>query len=234
MDRIDEATALISAAAHDIDHPGRSSAFLCNANNYLAILYNDICVLESHHAALMFKLTLRDDKINIFKNLDRETYKLVRSIIIDMILATEMTRHFEHLAKFVSVFGTDNDQEVHIDSDDNHMLIRRMLIKCADVSNPARPISFCVEWARRLAINKTIKTLTNSLLLSINKHFNCYNRIAEEYFTQTDEEKRLDLPIVMPMFDRETCSISKSQIGFIEFIIQDMLKAWDGEQKSKR
>lgn len=24
-----------------------------------------------------------------------------------MILATEMTRHFEHLAKFVSIFGTD-------------------------------------------------------------------------------------------------------------------------------
>lgn len=48
-----------------------------------------------------------DEKINIFKNLDRETYKLARQIIIDMILATEMTRHFEHLAKFVSVFGTD-------------------------------------------------------------------------------------------------------------------------------
>lgn len=48
-----------------------------------------------------------DDKINIFKNLDRESYKLARQIIIDMILATEMTRHFEHLAKFVSVFGTD-------------------------------------------------------------------------------------------------------------------------------
>lgn len=54
------------------------------------------------------------------------------------------------------------------------------------------------------------------------------NRIAEEYFTQTDEEKRLGLPIVMPMFDRATCSIAKSQIGFIEFIIQDMMKAWDG------
>ena len=45
---------------------------------------------------------------------------------------------------------------------------------------------------------------------------------------QTDEEKRLNLPIVMPMFDRATCSISKSQIGFIEYIIQDMLNAWDG------
>lgn len=149
MDRIDEATALISAAAHDIDHPGRSSAFLCNANNFLAVLYNDMCVLESHHAALTFKLTLRDDKVNIFKNLDRETYKLVRSITVDMILATEMTRHFEHLAKFVSVFGTDTEQEVHTDTEDNHMLIRRMLIKCADVSNPARPFGFCVEWAGR-------------------------------------------------------------------------------------
>ena len=48
-----------------------------------------------------------DDKINIFKNLDREMYKLARSVIVDMILATEMTRHFEHLAKFVSVFGND-------------------------------------------------------------------------------------------------------------------------------
>lgn len=149
MDRIDEATALISAAAHDIDHPGRSSAFLCNANNLLAILYNDICVLESHHAALMFKLTLRDDKINIFKNLDRETYKSMRSIIVDMILATEMTKHFEHLAKFVSVFGSESESEIHADCDDNHMLIRRMLIKCADVSNPARPFAFCVEWAGR-------------------------------------------------------------------------------------
>lgn len=109
VDRIDEATALISAAAHDVDHPGRSSAFLCNSDSSLAILYNDMCVLESHHSALTFKLTLRDDKVNIFKNLDRETYKLVRSIIVDMILATEMTRHFEHLAKFVSIFGAENE-----------------------------------------------------------------------------------------------------------------------------
>lgn len=58
MDRMDEATALIAAAAHDVDHPGRSSAFLCNSNNPLAILYNDLTVLESHHAAITFKLTL--------------------------------------------------------------------------------------------------------------------------------------------------------------------------------
>uniref|UniRef100_A0A182SHZ1 3',5'-cyclic-AMP phosphodiesterase n=1 Tax=Anopheles maculatus TaxID=74869 RepID=A0A182SHZ1_9DIPT len=202
MDRMDEATALIAAATHDIDHPGRSSAFLCNSDSSLALLYNDICVLESHHAATTFRLTLADDKINIFKNLDRDMYKLARSIIVDMILATEMTRHFEHLAKFVSVFGTDVESKEPLapDNDDNQILVRRMLIKCADVSNPTRPLKFCVEWARR---------------------------IAEEYFMQTDEEKRKNLPIVMPMFDRTTCSISKSQIGFIEYIIHDMMDAWN-------
>lgn len=149
MDRLDEATALIASAVHDIDHPGRSSAFLCNSDNALALLYNDICVLESHHAATTFRLTLSDEKINIFKNLDRDMYKLARSIIIDMILATEMTRHFEHLAKFVSVFGNDVENKDVPNDEDNQMLIRRMLIKCSDVSNPTRPLKFCVEWARR-------------------------------------------------------------------------------------
>ena len=79
------------------------SQFLCNADSKLAILYNDLSVLESHHAALTFKLTLADDSVNIFKNLERETYKVMRQNVIDMILATEMTKHFEHLAKFVNV-----------------------------------------------------------------------------------------------------------------------------------
>lgn len=76
------------------------------------------------------------------------------------------------------------------------------MIKCADVSNPTRPLRLCVEWARR---------------------------IAEEYFQQTDEEKTRYLPVVMPMFDRQTCSIPKSQIGFVDYIINDMFEAWNGQ-----
>ena len=77
-----------------------------------------------------------------------------------------------------------------------------MLIKCADVSNPARNLKSSLEWAKR---------------------------IAEEYFSQTEEEKIRNLPIVMPMFDRSSCSIPKSQIGFIEFIVLDMFEAWNGK-----
>ena len=32
----------------------------------------------------------------------------------------------------------------------------------------------------------------------------------------------------MPQFDRLTCSIPKSQIGFTDYFIADMFDAWDG------
>lgn len=34
---------------------------------------------------------------------------------------------------------------------ENRTLIKRMLIKCADVSNPCRPLEQCIEWAARIS-----------------------------------------------------------------------------------
>ncbi|XP_040198517.1 high affinity cAMP-specific and IBMX-insensitive 3',5'-cyclic phosphodiesterase 8A isoform X1 [Rana temporaria] len=213
LDPIDEVAALIAATVHDVDHPGRTNSFLCNAGSELAILYNDTAVLESHHAALAFQLTTRDDKCNIFKNMERNEYRTLRQAIIDMVLATEMTKHFEHVNKFVNSInkpltaveeneGTGDDDAVKtvLTSPENRILIKRMLIKCADISNPCRALEQCIEWA---------------------------GRISEEYFAQTDEEKRQGLPVVMPVFDRNTCSIPKSQISFVDYFISDMFDAWD-------
>lgn len=102
LDRIDEVAALIAATVHDVDHPGRTNSFLCNAGNQLAVLYNDTAVLESHHVALAFQLTLENDQCNIFKQMERNDYRTLRQSIIDMVLATEMTKHFEHVNKFIN------------------------------------------------------------------------------------------------------------------------------------
>ncbi|XP_078671219.1 high affinity cAMP-specific and IBMX-insensitive 3',5'-cyclic phosphodiesterase 8B-like isoform X7 [Branchiostoma floridae x Branchiostoma belcheri] len=219
LDNMNKVAALLAAVSHDVDHPGRTNSFLCNAGSELAILYNDVAVLESHHSALTFQLTWRDDRCNIFKNLSRDDYRMLRQQIIDMILATEMTRHFEHLSKFansISKMGTSarvEDDRLSSHSGgvatpehdtlrtlENRTLINRMLIKCADIANPARPLDLCVEWAKR---------------------------IAEEYCQQTDEEKERGLPVVMPVFDRASCSIPKSQISFIDYFLTDMFDAWD-------
>ncbi|XP_032069261.1 high affinity cAMP-specific and IBMX-insensitive 3',5'-cyclic phosphodiesterase 8B isoform X6 [Thamnophis elegans] len=213
LDHLDQVAALIAATIHDVDHPGRTNSFLCNAGSELAVLYNDTAVLESHHTALAFQLTTKDNKCNIFKNLNRNHYRTLRQAIIDMVLATEMTKHFEHVNKFVnSIIKPMPSDESNNDSGDceypnslknfpdNQTLIKRMMIKCADVANPCRPLELCIEWA---------------------------GRISEEYFAQTDEEKKQGLPVVMPVFDRNTCSIPKSQISFIDYFIMDMFDAWD-------
>uniref|UniRef100_A0A8C3F8C6 Phosphodiesterase n=1 Tax=Chrysemys picta bellii TaxID=8478 RepID=A0A8C3F8C6_CHRPI len=208
LDHLDEVAALIAATIHDVDHPGRTNSFLCNAGSELAVLYNDTAVLESHHTALAFQLTAKDNKCNIFKNIDRNHYRTLRQAIIDMVLATEMTKHFEHVNKFVNSInkpmaseGSDCECAPNVKNfPENQTLIKRMMIKCADVANPCRPLELCIEWA---------------------------GRISEEYFAQTDEEKRQGLPVVMPVFDRKTCSIPKSQISFIDYFITDMFDAWD-------
>ena len=75
FDPLDIAASLIAAVVHDVDHPGKNSQFLCNTNNELAILYNDVCVLESHHSAVSFKLTFSDDRVNILKG--RSKWRIV-------------------------------------------------------------------------------------------------------------------------------------------------------------
>ena len=46
---------------------------------------------------------------------------------------------------------------------------------------------------------------------------------------QTDEERARKLPVVMPAFDRETCSIPHSQLKFIEVFLLNMFEHWDGK-----
>ncbi|XP_078379663.1 high affinity cAMP-specific and IBMX-insensitive 3',5'-cyclic phosphodiesterase 8A-like isoform X6 [Oculina patagonica] len=221
LEPLDEIASLIAAVVHDVDHPGYTNSFLCNAGNELAILYNDIAVLESHHAALAFKLTAREERSNIFKGLDMDEFRTIRQAIIDMVMATEMTRHFEHLSKFVNSINkrrSSSMDEVHsvhsgrgtpdstassavaLNTPENRTLIKRMLIKCADIANPARPRYLCKEWAYR---------------------------IADEYFSQTDEEKRRGLPVVMPVFDKLTCNVPRSQVWFIDYFVSDLYDAWD-------
>ncbi|POM74757.1 3'5'-cyclic nucleotide phosphodiesterase, partial [Phytophthora palmivora] len=45
---------LIAALGHDADHPGNDNQFEVDSNSALALCYNDISVLENHHAATTF------------------------------------------------------------------------------------------------------------------------------------------------------------------------------------
>lgn len=132
-----------------------------------------------------------------------------------------------------SVNSDCESQTNNRNSPENRLLIKRMLIKCADVANPCRPLELCIEWAGRISEEYFAQVWGQLLAVSKSDHIYCdlavtFVRVLV-FVPQTDEEKRQGLPVVMPVFDRNTCSVPKSQISFIDYFITDMFDAWDGK-----
>lgn len=53
------------------------------------------------HASSLFKL-IRKSGCNFFINASQDNFNSFRKIVIDMIIATDMTKHFELLTQFKS------------------------------------------------------------------------------------------------------------------------------------
>ena len=191
---------LLAAACHDLDHPGFNNSFQVNARSKLAILYNDKSVLENMHASKVFEKLIgedRDPKIDIFAGLNKVQVNTIRHIMVEAILHTDMTKHFEtvNVLKAMSLRHEDKDKILELDDADETTLFF-YLLHAADISNPSKPSPLCVEWA---------------------------DRCLEEFFAQGDIEKARGLP-VSPLCDRETTFRPQSQIGFIKFVILPTFK----------
>lgn len=66
-----------------------------------------------------------------------------------------------------------------------------------DISNPLKPVEISYNWGIRC---------------------------VSEFMLQGDLEKKLSLPIIKELFDRETVNFHNSQVGFIENIVMPLYK----------
>lgn len=138
--------AFLACAVHDFKHPGLTNNFLISSGNELARRYNDKSVLENFHVAATFEL-LDKPETDITIGMDSDQRHRLRRIIIDMVLATDMSHHFEFMSKLKSKLyaGLDlNDLE-------DRILYLAFFLKCADVSNPAKGVELGSKWAHMLA-----------------------------------------------------------------------------------
>ncbi|KAI8809784.1 hypothetical protein BJ742DRAFT_803675 [Cladochytrium replicatum] len=129
---------------HDLDHPGVNNAYQINAMTELAIVYNDTSPLENHHCAMLFTI-LKRPETNILKQLTDAEFKEVRKHIINCILATDMAKHGEIVARFKSFAESFN-----VDDPAHRTLLLQMIVKCSDISNEVRPQEISEPWVDNL------------------------------------------------------------------------------------
>lgn len=187
--------SLLAGAVHDFDHPGLNNNFHTKTNAYLSTLYNDRSVLENHHVACIFEL-LQHPEYNVFAPLNAEQLRVVRDVMIEMVLATDMGRHATIFNKFRVRMSEETDWS---SSKKDVFLALSMSIKMADISNCARPNYIYAEWAQN---------------------------IAREFYNQGDAEAACGLPISPFMNRKnEVTEFPKGQISFMMYIVVPMVEA---------
>ncbi|XP_068195935.1 3',5'-cyclic-AMP phosphodiesterase 4C isoform X2 [Antennarius striatus] len=192
--------ALFASAIHDVDHPGVSNQFLINTNSELALMYNDSSVLENHHLAVGFKL-LQEENCDIFHNLCKKQRQSLRKMVIDMVLATDMSKHMNLLADLKTMVETRKVTSLGVlllDNYSDRIQVLQNMVHCADLSNPTKPLELYRQWT---------------------------DRIMVEFFTQGDRERDKGMEI-SPMCDKKNASIEKNQVGFIDYIVHPLWETW--------
>ena len=189
LEDIDLFAAIIAACVHDVDHPGFNNNFLIHTSAEQALVYNDISVLENHHCRIAFQM-LSQEEYNFLKPLPADLRRQFRDTLISMVLSTDMGKHFDFVGKFQTLRKRGFDPENRSDV----ILLLQVLLKCSDVSNPAKHLRTYKHWA---------------------------DRVMEEFFQQGDLEKQLGLP-VSPFMDRSKPSKPKCQVGFIDYMIKPL------------
>uniref|UniRef100_A0A182F0N0 Phosphodiesterase n=2 Tax=Anopheles albimanus TaxID=7167 RepID=A0A182F0N0_ANOAL len=133
---------LLAALIHDYEHTGTTNNFHVMSGSDTAMLYNDRAVLENHHISAAFRV-LKEDDCNVLQNLSRDEFRELRTLIIDMVLATDMSFHFQQLKNMRNLLTLAEPQ---VDKSKALSLV----LHCCDISHPAKRWDIHHKWTMLL------------------------------------------------------------------------------------
>lgn len=195
MTDVEVFASIFAALVHDLDHPGLNNAYHVESSSPLAIMYNDNSVLENHHISKAFNL-LGSPKTDIIKHLSPRDYSRFRRVSIEMVLNTDLERHFDFVTEFKSYFMASKP---NLAEPDNRVMILKMALKCADLGHTVKLWGAHRKWSEL---------------------------ITDEMLSQGDLEKKNNYKQVSPFMDRTTHNLARSQVGFLSFLVKPMMLEW--------
>ncbi|XP_043380937.1 calcium/calmodulin-dependent 3',5'-cyclic nucleotide phosphodiesterase 1A isoform X6 [Chelonia mydas] len=132
---------IFAAAVHDYEHTGTTNNFHIQTRSDVAILYNDRSVLENHHVSAAYRL-MQEEEMNILANLTKDDWRELRGLVIEMVLSTDMSGHFQQIKTMRHTL----QQTEGIDKAKAMSLI----LHAADISHPAKSWELHYRWTTAL------------------------------------------------------------------------------------
>jgi hypothetical protein len=164
MTPVEKLATLVACLGHDHQHPGRTNAFMIAINDPVAVRYNDQAVLENHHLASTYSL-FEKAELNLLAALPADDVKRLRSLMVKIILGTDMSKHMQHLSEYESRLAKRPFDLAHVA---DRAEVIALIVHAADISGLARPFEIASKWTMR---------------------------VQAEFRSQGDEEAALGLPI---------------------------------------
>jgi hypothetical protein len=197
LPHVDVLVALVASLLHDYQHPGTNNDFMTKTNHELAITYNYRSVLENMHASTGWRMLQRPEN-NILANLKPTMLEQARKMIVDLILVTDLSQHFEFVTHFRSTMMGEAGKTANHASELYRGMLLKMALKCSDIAHAAKNVTLHIKWSER---------------------------ITQEFYEQGRQEKKLGLH-VSPFMDADNPGVSKAQLGFLDFLATPLFSAW--------
>jgi GAF domain-containing protein len=193
LTRLEIFAILVAATGHDVNHDGFNNVYKVQVETPLGILFKDQSVMETHHCSQLIDI-LSKDEFNLLQELSASENRKVWTLMIKLILATDMVYHFRLVREVTHLLDGPG---VDMNDPDQRLLMMQMLLKTADISNVSRPFKIADKWC---------------------------DVLEEEIIQQSDKKQGQGLDSTLstsPPKDREHTTHSnrpKMQIGFYNFI----------------
>lgn len=138
---------LVAGICHDMGHSGKTNMFNEKAQTPLNILYKDQPIMETFHCSSTIKV-LAQPNCNLVASLDNEQLSAFWSMLIECILATDMTQHQKLIDEAEAKIEPNGSFDAK--SPANKLLLMKLLVKCAADACVARVLDFKGTWASSL------------------------------------------------------------------------------------
>lgn len=141
MSRLGLFALLCGAAIHDVGHPGKNNAYLVASQHSVALDYNDRSVLENFHISTAFSIMNSNPALNVLRNIQEHDRakntndaRMFRSLVVDMVLATDLSHHFDCQTRLRACLAG----KVDYNQTNDMSLICSAVLHAADIGNVAK------------------------------------------------------------------------------------------------